>query len=100
MNLELQDLVGVFLALDLLGNFACLRVSSSLQERLGMVKFVLVYVGVELGELVVHLSGVSIVLDVEVAMTEKTEGSSVSRRELKLVVQDANNLLIFLVTNE
>jgi len=86
VDLKLQDLVSILLTLDLLGNFACFGISSSLQERLGMVKFVLVYIGVELGELVVHLSGVSVVLDVEVAMTEKTEGSSVSGRELKFIV--------------
>lgn len=78
MNLELQDLVCVLLALDLLSNFACLRVSTSLQQTLGVVKLVLVHVREELCELVVHLGRVSVVLDIEVAMTEQTQGGSIT----------------------
>jgi hypothetical protein len=58
-----------------------------------MVELVLVYIGVKLSELIVHLSGIGVVLDIEVAVTEETEGSSVTGRELQFVVEDTNNLV-------
>jgi hypothetical protein len=51
-----------------------------------MVQFVLGDVRVELGQLVIVLSGFSVILHVEVAVSKKREGSATARLELQLIV--------------
>ena len=65
-----------------------------------MVQLVLDDIWVELGELVIHVSGAAIVLDVEVAVCEQGKSSSVPWAELQLISEDANDLRVFLVANE
>jgi hypothetical protein len=47
-----------------------------------MVEFILVDIRVELSELVVHISSIWVVLDLEVRVSKKGESSSVSGTEL------------------
>ena len=59
-----------------------------------MVELVLDHIRVELGELVVHLSGQRVVLDVEIAVREQGKSGAVSWRELQLIREDSNHLQI------
>ena len=65
-----------------------------------MVQLVLDHIWVELGQLVIHVSGAAIVLDVEVAVCEQGKSSPVPWAELQLISEDANDLRVFLVANE
>lgn len=62
--------VGVVQCKRGLGGF---RISSSSIQRLGIVQFVLLHLRVQLGELLVALSSVAEVLDVEVAETQQRQ---------------------------
>lgn len=79
MHLKLNDTVGILGVLNLLGHLASLGVEASLKKALGVIKFVLGHVGVEFGELVVHVGCVSIILHVEVAVGEQAESSARAR---------------------
>ena len=100
VDLELEDLVGVVRVIDLLGNLGGLLVQAGLEEALGVVESVLDDVGVEFRELVVHIRGTRVVLDVEVAVGQQGKSRSVSWRELKLISKNANDLHILLVSDE
>ena len=78
VHLELQDLVGVVGVVDLLGHLGSLLVHASLQKALGVVQLVLDDVGVELGELIVHVCRATIVLDVEIAVSEQGKSGPIS----------------------
>ena len=92
VDLELDDAVSVGGVFNLLGNLASLGVEAGLEEALRVVEFVLGHVGVELGELVVHVGRVSVILHVEVAVGEETECSARTGRELQLVGEDCDDL--------
>ena len=100
VHLELQDLVSKIWVIDLLGYLRCFLVHTSLEEALSVVEFVLDDIWVELGELVVHVGGAAVVLDVEVAVREQGKSRSVSWRELELIRQDSNYLHVLLVSDE
>ena len=65
-----------------------------------MIQLVLNDVGIELGQLIVHVGGTTIVLNVEIAVSEQGKSRAVSRRELKLICKDSNNLHILLIADE
>ena len=92
MGLELEDLIRIFWIFDLLGNFRCLLVHSSLEQALSVVEFVLSNIWVEFGELVVHVGSTSVVLNVEVAVSEEGKSRAVSWTELQLIRQDSDYL--------
>jgi len=99
VNLELKNLLGVFWVVDLLSNLRSFLVHASLEEALSMIQFVLNDVGVELGQLIVHVGGTAIVLDVEIAVSKQGKSGAVSRRELKLIRKNANNFHILLIAD-
>ena len=70
VNLELDNAFGVNRVLNLLSNFARLNVETSFKQALSVVQLVLSHVGVELRQLVIHVCGIAIVLNVEVAVRE------------------------------
>ena len=92
VHLELENLFCVIRVVDLLGHLGCLLVQAGLEQALGVVQLVLDHVRVELGELVVHVRGATVVLDVEVAVGQQGECRPVSWRELELVGEDTNDL--------
>ena len=57
-----------------------------------MVEFVLSNIWVEFGELVVHISSASVVLNVEVTVGEEGKSRAISWTELQLVRQDSDYL--------
>lgn len=65
-----------------------------------MVQLILDDIGIELGQLVVHLNSTRIILHIEMAVSEEGKSSAVSRRELKLVGKDSDDLSILLVANQ
>ena len=77
---------------NLLSNLGGFLVHAGLQKTLSMVKLVLEHIWVELGQLVVHIRGCCVILDVEVAVGKKGEGSAVSWLELELVCENSNDL--------
>jgi hypothetical protein len=91
-NLQLKNLVGIVGVLNRLGYLLGLCVHSSLEQGLCVVQLVLVIIWKELGELVVHVRGIAVVLDLEVAVSKEGQSSSVSGLELKLVVEDVDDL--------
>lgn len=70
-NLKLEHSVSVLLVLNLLGNLLGLLVHGCFVQRLSVVHLVLVHIGVELGELVVHVSCVAVILNLKVAVSKK-----------------------------
>jgi len=64
-----------------------------------MIELVGVHLRVELSQLVVHVRGIGIVLNIVVTMAKERERSSVSRRELKLICKNVNDLCIISITN-
>ena len=92
VHLELEDLVRVLGVVDLLSHFLGFLVHASFEQALSVVKLVLNHVWVELGKLIVHISGVTIVLNVKVAVSQQGKSSSIPWAELQLIGQDANNL--------
>ena len=99
-DLELQNLLGVVWVLDLLHNLGGVLVHGSLEQTLGVVKLVAVNVWEELCKLVVAICRVSVVLDLEITETEERKSSSVSWRELELVAQDVDNLVMLLLSDQ
>ena len=85
MSLELENLVGVFWILNLLGNFRCFLIHSSLEQALSVVELVLSDIWVEFRKLVIHIGCASIVLDVEITVSEEGKSRAVSWTELELV---------------
>ena len=71
VSLKLQDLLSVLGVLNLLGNLGSFLIHASLEETLGMVKLVARDIRVELGKLIILISSISIVLNIEVAMSEE-----------------------------
>ena len=57
-----------------------------------MIELVLRYIGEELGQLIVHACGVSIVLDIEMTVAEKGQGRTIPRGELQFIVEYGDNL--------
>ena len=57
-----------------------------------MVEFVLGYIRVEFGKLVVVFGGFCVVLNIEVAISEQREGGATAGLKLKFVVEYGNNL--------
>lgn len=100
MHLELQDLVGVIRVIDLLGHLRRLLVHAGLEEALGVVELVLDDIGVELGELVVHIRCAAVVLNVEIAVGQQGKCRSVAWGELELVGEDADDLHVLLVPDQ
>ena len=100
VHLKLQDSFCILLRLDLLYHFGCFVVQASLEQTLRMVHLVLVDIGIELRQLVIHICRTCIILNIEVAVTEQREGCTVSRTELQLVVQDANDLGVLSISDE
>jgi hypothetical protein len=92
VHLELDDLLLVDGTLNLLGNLGGLSVLASLEEALSVVELVLLDLREELGKLVIMLGSCSVVLNVEAAVGEQGESRTVTRAELDLVGQDADNL--------
>lgn len=92
VHLQLENLFRVVWVIDLLGNLRGFLVHAGFEQALGMVKLVLDHVRVELGELVVHFGRVAVVLNVEVAIGEEGESCAVSWGELKLIVEDSDDL--------
>lgn len=67
--LKLDDAIcegGIF---NLLSNFRSFSVKASFEQALGMIQLVLAHVGEEFGELVIHVSCIAIVLDVEITVS-------------------------------
>ena len=85
MGLELENLVGVFWIFNLLGNFGCFLIHSSLEQALSMVKLVLSNIWIEFSELIIHVGCASIVLDVEITVSEQGKSRAISWTELELV---------------
>ena len=54
----------------------------------------------ELAQLIVAVSSVSIILNLEVGVAEQRKGCTVARLELQLVRQDSDDFLIFLVADQ
>lgn len=100
VNLQLHDALGVSGIFDLLGDFAGFNIEPGLEEALGVVEFVLGDVGVELGQLIVHVRCVAVVLDVEVTVGQQGESRAGTGLELQLVVQNLDHLTVFAVTDE
>ena len=98
--MELQNLLGVVWVLDLLHNLGGILVHGSLEQTLGVVKLVAVNIWEELCKLVITICRVSVVLDLEITETEERKSSSVSWRELKLVAQDVDNLVMLLLSDQ
>ena len=69
-----------------------LRVHSVLEQGLGVVKLVALIIWVEFGELVIHLAGLLIVLDIEVTVGEERQRGPAAGCKLQLVGQDSYNL--------
>ena len=92
VNLQLHDALGVSGIFDLLGDFAGFNVEPGLEEALGVVEFVLGDIGVELGQLIVHVRCVAVVLDVEVTVGQQGESRAGTGLELQLVVQNLDHL--------
>jgi hypothetical protein len=67
-DLQLQYSICIFRVLDLLSHFLSFSIQACLIERLGMIELVGVNFWVEFGKLVIHISGLGVVLDVVVAM--------------------------------
>ena len=99
MGLELEDLIRIFWIFDLLSDFRCFLVHSGLKQALSVIQLVLDDVGVELGQLVVHVGGASVVLHVEVAVRKQGKSSAVSWRELELVCEDPDDLQTKMATS-
>lgn len=57
-----------------------------------MVEFVLGYIRVEFGKLVVVFGGLCVVLNIEVAISEQRKGGATAGLKLKFVVEYDNNL--------
>lgn len=83
-DLELQNSVIILSVLDGLENLLSLRVHGCLEERLGVVEFVLVDVREEFAELVVAIRGIAVVLDLEVRVAQEGKSSAVAGTELEL----------------
>ena len=101
-TLELQDAIFVLGSFDHLQHFLRVSVNTRLEERLGVVKAVVVdvvTVNKELCELIVAISRVDIILNLEVAISQKGEGSSVSGLELQLSREDVDDVQVLLVTD-
>jgi len=64
-----------------------------------MVQFVGINIREKLGQLVIAISSVSIILNLEVTEPQKGKGSPVPWRELKLIVEDIDNLVILLISD-
>ena len=92
VSLNLEDLVGVLWVLDLLRDLGSFRVHAGLKQALCVVELVLGNVRVELGQLIVHVGGIGVVLDVEVAMGKEGKGGPIARTELQLVCEDSDDL--------
>ena len=69
--MNLNDAVGVLGVFDLTCYFTSFNVHASFKERLGVVKFVLSNIWVEFGELIIVLSSLRIILNVEIAVSEE-----------------------------
>jgi hypothetical protein len=91
--LNLQDPVVVLRVINLRRDLAGLGVHARLQKALGVVQLVVGHVRKELRQLVVHLRSSLVVLDIEVAIAEQTQRCSVSRCELKLILQNRDRLI-------
>ena len=78
VHLELQDFVGVVWMVDLLGHLRSFLVHASFEKALGMVELVLDDIRVELGELIVHIRGTTIVLDIEIAICKQGKSGPIS----------------------
>jgi hypothetical protein len=63
-----------------------------------VVELILGNIWVELGELIVHVGGIGVVLDVEVAMSKEGKGGSIARTELQLVREDTNDFGVLLIS--
>jgi hypothetical protein len=70
-DLQLENLVGVVLVFDRLGDLQGFLVHGGLEQALSVVHFVLVDVWEEFGELVVHVCSISVILNLEVAVSEE-----------------------------
>ena len=57
-----------------------------------MVEFVLSNIWVEFGELVVHIGSASVILNVEVTVSEEGKSRAISWTELQLIRQYSNYL--------
>jgi len=68
-HLQLLDLAGVLLVLDLLGHFRSFGIEAGFEKGLRVVELVRVNGRVELGKLVVHVCRVRVVLHVEIAVS-------------------------------
>lgn len=67
-DLKLEDLICIFLIFNLLGHLLSFIVHSILIKCLGMIELVRIYFRIELSELVIHVSCICIILDIEVAV--------------------------------
>ena len=65
-----------------------------------MVEFVLLHIREEFGKLVVHISSVAVILDLEVAVPKQRKGCSVPGAELEFAGEDVDDLGVLLVSNE
>lgn len=70
VHLQLRDFLSIFRRVNLLSNFGCLQIHASLEETLRMVESILGHVRVQLAQLVVHVCGLRVILNVEVAVGE------------------------------
>ena len=62
-----------------------------------MIEFVLGYIRVEFGKLVVVFGGLCVVLNIEVAISEQRKGGATARLKLKFVVEYDDNLHCYLI---
>lgn len=92
MHLYLDNSVLVSRVFNLRCHLSSFSVHASLKQRLSVVELILCHVGIELGELVVVFGGFSVVLDVEVAVSEERKSSATAWRKLQFVVKDCDDL--------
>lgn len=59
-----------------------------------MVELVRVNFGIKLSQLIIHISSLSVVLDIEIAVSKEGKSSAVTRTELHFVCQNVNDLQI------
>ena len=100
VHLKLKNLVLILRVVNLLGDLGGFLVHASLEQALSVIQLVLDDVGVELGQLVVHVGGAGVVLNIEVAVCQQGKSGTVPRRELKLIGEDADDLHVLLVADQ
>ena len=65
-----------------------------------MVQLVLINIGIELRQLIIHVSCIRVILNVEVRVPEKGKSRTVAWLELQLIRQNSNHLGVFLIANQ